>query len=159
MKIVLISGTFAPITIGHADIIGRAAGIFDGVRVVVFNNSEKNLPFTIAQRFDMVKLVCDKFENAECDMWDGLLAEYMRKNNITTIVRGVRNMIDYSYEMNMYLMNKSIDNNIETVFLPSKPEYQHVSSSAVREFLKYNVDIKDYVTEEVNDYIKSLKNI
>jgi pantetheine-phosphate adenylyltransferase, bacterial len=154
MSQALIAGTFDPITLGHIDIIKRAANVFNDVTAVIFNNSSKRTYFTAEQRFYMLKLACADFPNVMCDMSDGLLAEYVISRNIDVIVKGVRDSSDFSVEYQMYVINNGIDNRIETFFIPSKPEHIHVSSTVVREFLKYNVDIKDYVSESVKKYIE-----
>ena len=150
----LIGGTFDPVTVGHVDIIKRAAAVFDEVYAVIFNNSSKHTYFTAEQRFDMLKLVCSDFSNVSCDMSDGLLAGYVTEHGIDVIVKGVRDSSDFGIEYQMYVINKSIDSKIDTFLIPSRPEHIHVSSTVVREFLKYNTDIKDYVTAPVKKYIE-----
>lgn len=155
----LIGGTFDPITIGHADLIKRAAVVFDSVSVVMFRNSTKTTLFNNEQRFNMIKLVCGDIDNVTCDMSDRLLVDYVRENNIDVIVKGVRNAADFDNEYQMAVVNHGIDNRIETLFIPSRPEHIHISSTIVREFLRYNVDISDYVTEPVKNFIREIEKI
>jgi len=152
----LISGTFDPVTVGHLDIIKRAAAVFDEVYAVVFNNSSKRTHFTADQRIDMLKLACAGINNVTCDTSDGLLVEYAVTHNIDVIVKGIRNASDFDNEYQMSVINHGIDNKIETFFIPSRPEHIHVSSTVVREFMKYNVDFGDYVSESVKKYIEEL---
>lgn len=153
----LIGGTFDPITVGHLDLIKRAANVFNEIVVVMFNNSSKHMYFTTEQRFHMLRLTCEEMSNVTCHMSDGLLVAYVCEHNIDVIVKGIRNAQDFDIEYQMAVINHGIDKRIETFFLPSRPEYLHVSSTVVREFLKYNVDIKDYVTESVRKYIEEIR--
>ena len=152
----LISGTFDPVTIGHLDIIKRAAGVVDEVYAVIFENSSKRTYFTAEQRFDMLKLACAGLTNVTCDISDGLLVRYMQTHDINVIAKGIRNTSDFDDEYQMAAINHGIDNKIETFFIPSRPEHIHVSSTVVREFIKYNVDFGDYVPESVKKYIGEL---
>lgn len=155
----LIGGTFDPITIGHADLVKRAAAVFDHVSVVMFRNSAKTAVFNIEQRFDMIKLVCSDIDNVSCDISDGLLVDYVRKHSIDVIVKGVRNGSDFDNEYQMAVINHGIDKRIETFFIPSRPEYIHVSSTVIREFIRYGVEISDYVTKPVKKYIEGIVKI
>ena len=150
----LIGGTFDPITVGHVDIINRAAAVFDEVCAVIFNNSGKRTYFTAEQRFDMLKLACSGISNVSCGMSDGLLAGYVTEHGIDVIVKGVRDSSDFGIEYQMYVINNGFDSRIDTFLVPSRPEHIHVSSTVVREFLKYNTDIKDYVPVQVKKYIE-----
>jgi len=153
----LIAGTFDPITVGHSDMIRRASLMFDEIVVVIFNNSEKQNFFTEKQRIEMVDIACAHIENVSIDSHDGMLAEYMKTNCINIIIKGVRNVSDFTYEYMLAEINRSVYTDIETLFMPSKPEYQHVSSSVVREFLKHGADISKLVPSSVLEYIKGVK--
>ena len=154
----LIAGTFDPITVGHSDLIQRASLMFDEIVVVIFNNSEKQNFFTDEQRVEMAKITCAEINrNIRIDSHDGMLAEYMKTNNINIIIKGVRNVSDFTYEYILSEINRSVYGDIETIFLPSKPGYQHVSSSVVREFLKHGADISKLVPKSVMEYIKGVK--
>lgn len=153
MSKAMISGTFDPVTVGHIDIIKRAANLFDEVIVVMFVNSSKQTYFTEEQRFEMLRLSCVGIDNVKCDISDRLLAAYVIDNNIDVIVKGIRNIVDYELEYQMFVINNVIDKRIETFFIPARPEHIHVSSTVVREMLRYNVDISSYVTESVKNYI------
>ncbi|MCL2517192.1 MAG: pantetheine-phosphate adenylyltransferase [Oscillospiraceae bacterium] len=153
----LIAGTFDPITVGHNDMIRRASLMFDEIVVVIFNNSEKQNFFTDKQRIEMVDIACAHIKNVSIDSHNGMLAEYMHRNGINIIIKGVRNVSDFTYEYMLAEINRSVYDNIETLFMPSKPEYQHVSSSVVREFLKHGADISKLVPPSVLEYIKGVK--
>jgi len=153
----LIAGTFDPITVGHSDIIRRASLMFDEIVVVIFNNSEKQNFFTDKQRIEMAEIACADISNVKIDSYDGMLAEYMKTNGINIIIKGVRNVSDFTYEYMLAEINRSVYNDIETLFMSSKPEFQHVSSSVVREFLKHGADISKLVPPAVLEYIKGVK--
>ena len=150
----LISGTFDPITLGHLDIIERASEMFESVTVAICVNGEKSSRFTPEQRKEMAQNACSHLENVNVDICDGLLASYTEKNGISVIVRGVRDVLDVSYEMSLATINRSLHNNPDTVFIPSKPEYSHISSSYVREMIKYGESLENVLPTSVIEYIK-----
>jgi pantetheine-phosphate adenylyltransferase len=154
----LISGTFDPITLGHLDIIERAASMFDSVTVAICVNGDKSSKFTLEQRKEMANLACAHIKNVKIDVCDGLLAAYTEKNGISVIVRGVRDANDVPYEISLSTINRSLHNHPDTIFIPSKPEYTHISSSYVREMIKYGESLKNALPEAVIDYI-SKKNL
>lgn len=156
MKRALIAGSFDPVTAGHMDIIKRALEIFDEVHAVIFINSEKKYMFTLDNRIAMLEEACKGLENLKTGCCDGLLADYMKKNGISAVVKGVRNSSDYTYEHEMALINRSLWEGAETVFLPAKQEYRHISSAMVRELIKYGRDISMFVPSGVGEYIASL---
>lgn len=156
MKRALIAGSFDPVTAGHMDIIKRALEIFDEVHAVIFINSEKKYMFTLDNRIAMLEEACKGLENVKTGCCDGLLADYMKKNGISAVVKGVRNSSDYTYEHEMALINRSLWEGAETVFLPAKQEYRHISSAMVRELIKYGRDISMFVPSGVGEHIASL---
>lgn len=149
----LISGTFDPITLGHLDIIERAAKMFESVTVAICINGDKKSSFTLEQRKEMASEACSHLNNVNIDVCDGLLAAYTEKNDISVIVRGVRDASDVSYEMSLATINRSLRNNPDTVFIPSKPEFSHISSSYVREMIKYGEPLENALPKSVIEYI------
>ncbi|MBE6636591.1 MAG: pantetheine-phosphate adenylyltransferase [Ruminococcaceae bacterium] len=143
----LISGTFDPITVGHLDVIRRAATMFDEVYAVVFNNTEKSCRFDLNTRCAMVKAACEGLDHVTVDVCDGLLAAYTEAHDIGVIVRGVRDASDVPYEMSLSTINRGLRNHPDTVFIPAKPEYFHISSSYVRNMLKYGESLVGIVPE------------
>jgi pantetheine-phosphate adenylyltransferase len=136
MKKVLICGSFDPITRGHADLIARAAALFDEVDVVLFRNSKKTAMFPEEKRLAWLSAYCAATApNLRALASDGAVAEYTRENGIDAIVRGVRNATDLAYERDMALLNRAAGAP-ETVILPTNPALAHISSGAVREFLR-----------------------
>lgn len=144
-------GTFDPVTKGHVDIIERAAKIFDELIVFVAPNSEKKNMFSQEQRLVWLKRSIAHLNNVTCMIQPGLTADACRQVHATILVRGVRNAIDFEYEQNMAFMNHTIDKDLETIILYTKPEYMNISSSNVKELLKYHLDISQFVPECVQE--------
>ena len=159
MKICICPGSFDPITVGHLDIIKRASKLFDKVIVTVMVNSSKTAAFTLEQRVDFIKRCIKKFSNVEVDFAENtLLAEYAREKNATAIVKGLRAVSDYEYEFQQALMNKSLNAEVETVFLMTDSENMFLSSSAVKEVCKLGGDIAKFVPQAIHkDIVKGLK--
>ena len=153
MKRVVYPGSFDPITLGHMNIIERASKIFDEVIVLIMKNVDKQGFFSYIEREKLLKKATMDLKNVKVDISTGLLIDYMNRHNIDTIVKGLRTVIDFQYEENMALVNRTIDPQIDTVFLLSDPEFIMVSSSNVRELLTYNADISDFVPANIIDEI------
>lgn len=151
----IITGSFDPITLGHLDIIKRASLMFGEIYVGICENSEKKSLYTLEERKAMAELACEGIENVKVEIVHGLLAKFTEENGISVIVRGLRDSLDLSYEMPMAVINRSLHNNPETVFLPTKPEHSHISSSYVRELLKHGEDVSAYLPEGVYNYIRN----
>lgn len=151
----LVSGSFDPITVGHLDVIERAARIFDSVTVAICLNGEKRVMFDAEQRLLMVKLACSHLKNVNVDVCSGLLAEYTEKNGIDYIVRGIRNGDDAAYEVSLAEINRSLRNKPETVILPTRKEYLHISSTFAREMIKYSEPLEGIIPDGVIEYLKS----
>ena len=157
MKLAICPGSFDPVTLGHKDIIERAAELFDKVIVVVMSNSEKNATFSIEERLDLLKS-CVKGENIEFDTYSGLLVEYAKKKGAVAIVKGLRAVSDFDYEFQQALTNQSLLPKIETVFLTAKGKNMFLSSSMVKEVCRLNGDISGFVPAEIlDDVIKRCK--
>jgi len=154
----LIPGSFDPITLGHYDIAVRAAKIFEKVYVVAFVNSAKSGKFTVEQRLAMLRAAFADIPNIEVDVSEGLLAGYAKEHGIGTLVKGARNATDFDYEMSLSLINRSIESELDTVVIPSKAEYQHISSTMVRELIKYGCDYSSAVPSGVAEEIEKIVN-
>lgn len=153
-RTVICPGSFDPVTLGHVDIISRAATMFDKVIVAVLVNSSKKPSFTTEERIAFLEKVFKDFDNIEIRSFDGLLAEYARKTGADAVVRGLRAVSDFEYEFQMSLTNKSLNPDLETIFLTSRAEYMFLSSSIVKQIATLNGDITNFVPECIHDEIK-----
>ena len=158
MRRVVFVGSFSPIHNGHMDIINRLADLFDEVILAVTQNNNKAMSISIAQREELLKLACENFSNVKVMAFDGTLADFCHDNNVDCIVKSVRNTIDFEYEYNMATVNKNIFE-VETLVMFSSPEYRHISSSLVREFLLYNKDISALVPKCLVEKIKEVYHV
>lgn len=150
MKVGVYSGSFDPITLGHQDVIKRAAKMFDKIVVVVGNNSEKKYWFSLEERTEMVKELLGEYENIEIDSYSGLIVNYVLENNYDVIVKGVRNQEDCALELYFADGNYKIsDKKVDTVFLPALKEYIHTSSTAAREIARYGGKVECYVDKRI----------
>ena len=154
MSSALIPGSFDPVTLGHTDIIRRAAKLFDEVTVCVFVNTEKKGMFTPEQRRDMIALAVGDIPNCRADFSDMTVAGYFEKGGFTAIVKGLRGESDVEYEMMIADVNRRIFAGAETVFLPSEAVYSRVSSTVARDMIKYRMRLEDWVPEAVAGYIR-----
>jgi pantetheine-phosphate adenylyltransferase len=148
-SIAVCPGSFDPITYGHLDIITRGAKVFDKIHVVVLNNSSKNPLFSVEERMDLIKEVTKDIPNVSVDSFQGLLIEYCRSINANAIIRGLRAVSDFEYEMQGTSMNRILDENIETFFMMTNNQYSFLSSSIVKEVSKYGGDISELVPATV----------
>ncbi len=146
-------GSFDPVTVGHLDIIKRAAGMFTKVIVVVMTNSSKHPSFNAVERMEMIRAVTADIPNVVVDCYDGLLADYAKAVSATAIVKGLRAMSDFEYEFQMALTNKKLNPEVETVFLTTKAENMYLSSSMVKEIGRMGGDISDFVPEAIHGTI------
>ncbi len=155
IKKVLYAGSFDPITNGHLDLIKRAAKLGDHLIVGVIENHSKKPFFTVEERKDMIITATNHIKNIEVDHFSGLLADYVKQNSIDVVVRGLRATMDFEYEIQMAQMNARLyNNNVETIFLMTCPDYSFVSSSIVREVFTLNGDIKGLVPDMVLEYME-----
>ena len=145
MMTAIYPGSFDPITLGHLDVIRRAARLFGRVVVCVVYNSNKRSAFTLEERMEMVRRATENMENVEVDMWDGLLVDYAVRHDFPVVVRGLRAVTDFEYEFMMALTNKKMKSQVETVFLASDERYTYLSSSTVREIAEYGGDVSQFV--------------
>lgn len=155
IKKVLYAGSFDPITNGHLDLINRAAKLGDHLIVGVIENHSKKSFFTVEERVDMITTATSHIPNIEVDNFSGLLADYVRQNNVDVVVRGLRATMDFEYEIQMAQMNARLYNNgVETIFLMTSPDYSFVSSSIVKEVFMLNGNIKGLVPDTVLEYME-----
>ena len=146
MKTAICSGSFDPITLGHLDVIRRAAAIFDKVCVCVSPNAEKkNQMFTPEQKLLLVRTAVAELPNVEAELFPGLLADFAVSHGANVIVRGIRNVTDMDVEYQMALINRGLHPELETFLLPASPAYQHFSSSMAREMIRYRQPLEKYL--------------
>ena len=149
MKIAIYPGSFDPVTSGHLNIIRRAANIFDKLIVCVMVNAGKNPMFTQSERVEMICRVTGDIPNVEIDSSNELLAEYAKKKGSCVIVKGLRAGSDFENEFQMALINHKINPDLDTMFLTAEHQYMYLSSSTVKELANYNVDLSDFLPEEI----------
>lgn len=145
----LVPGSFDPVTNGHIDIIQRAATMFDSVVVAVAKNASKSPLFDKQERFEMLQEICAALPNVTVDYLDGLLVEYAQSRGATVIVKGLRAVSDFEYELQMALMNRRLCDKVETVFLMTGAEYSYLSSSIVKEIARLGGTLEGLVPESV----------
>jgi pantetheine-phosphate adenylyltransferase len=154
MKTAIYPGTFDPLTNGHLDLIERASKLFGKLIVLVGENTAKKPLFDVKERIFMIEESIKHLKNVSVDSNSELTVEYARKHKVKILVRGVRAFADFEYELQMALMNRKLDENIETVFLMPKNEYSYLNSSLIKGISDFDADIKDFVPPAV---IKMLK--
>jgi len=142
-------GSFDPVTNGHLDIISRAADLYDEVVVAVLINKTKSSLFTVEERLAMLAEVTSKYPNVRVDAFHGLLVDYCRTNGIQVIVKGLRAVSDFDYELQMAQMNRGLAG-IDTLFMPTNPEYSFLASSLVKEIATYGGDVSSLLPESVH---------
>lgn len=147
MKTAIYPGSFDPVTLGHVDIIERAAGLFDTLYVGILVNRKKTPLFSLEQKVDILKDAVKHISNVEIITFEGLLADYCRTHEVDAVIRGVRSGADFEYELPMAQINQKLNPMTQTVFLAASPEYSYVSSSAVKELASFGGDYKDMIPE------------
>lgn len=155
MKIAIYPGSFDPITKGHLDVLETSAGIFDKVIIAVAKNSEKKGFLTVEERVSLIKESTKHLKNVEVDSFEGLTIDYAKKRGAEILIRGLRAVSDFEYEMQLSQTNSALASEIQTVFLITKPEYNFISSSTVREILLNNGDISKFVPAPVFEYLSN----
>ena len=148
-------GSFDPVTNGHLDLIGRGAKIFDRLVVGVLRNLDKEPLFAVSERVEMLREVTRQWPNVEIDVFDGLLMDYARQKKAQVILRGIRAISDYEYELQMALMNRKLEPNIETVFMMPAEAFSYLSSRLVREIAKLGGSVKDLVPPAVEERLRA----
>jgi len=158
MKIAIYPGSFDPVTKGHLDILKNASEIFDKVIIAVAHNGEKKGFLTIDQRVRLIKESIRDFTNVEVDAFKGLTIDYAKKRGAEVLIRGLRAVSDFEYEMQLSQTNSALCDDIKTVFLTTKPEYNFISSSTIKEILNNNGDISKFVPTPVFQFLAKGKN-
>ena len=154
MTIAVCPGSFDPITNGHLDIIRRAAKIYDKVIVGVLDNISKKPLFTVDERKAMVDMVIADIDNVECDVFTGLLVDFVKQKQADVIIKGLRTVADFEYEFQMALLNKVLDSSVETMFMMTDSKYSYISSSMVKELAKYNGELTGIVPRQIIHIIR-----
>ncbi|MBO6118923.1 MAG: pantetheine-phosphate adenylyltransferase [Lachnospiraceae bacterium] len=158
MKICIYPGSFDPITYGHIDIINRASQIADKLIVAVLDNREKKSLFTVDEKLDMIRDAVKDYDNVEIESFEGLLVDYAKKKNAKIVIRGLRAVTDFEYELQMAQINRELYHEIDTMFLLTNLKYSYLSSSAVKQVASYNGDVSKFVTPYVADMLKKKYN-
>jgi len=148
-------GSFDPVTNGHLDLIDRGTKIFDHLIVAVLRNPEKDPLFSLQERVEMLRDVTRPWTNVEVDVFDGLLVDYVRRRKATVILRGIRAISDYEYELQMALMNRKLEPQIETVFMMPAEAYSYLSSRLVREIALLGGSIQGLVPPVVEHRLRT----
>ncbi len=155
MKIAVYPGSFDPVTSGHLNIIRRAAKIFDRLVVCVMVNGGKSPMFTRDERVELIRRVTEDLPNVEVDSSHELLAEYAARRGIGVIIKGLRAGSDFENEFQMAMINRKLNPNLDTMFLPAEHQYMYMSSSMVKELARYDADLSDFLPEEIIPDFKS----
>ena len=150
----LVPGSYDPVTNGHLDIIGRAAAMFETVVVAVARNYSKMPLFTAEERVEMLRDVCADWPNVSIDAFEGLLVNYAFERNASVIVKGLRAVSDFEYELQMALMNRRLNADVETVFLMTGPEHSYLSSSIVKEIARLGGTVEGLVPQSVEELLR-----
>ena len=158
MKTAIYPGSFDPVTLGHYDIIERSSKIFDRLIVGVLNNSAKSPLFSVEERVKMLKDVTKGLPNVEVMAFDGLLIDFARAKEAQVIVRGLRAVTDFEYELQMAQTNHKLEPSVETVFLTTSLEYSYLSSTIVKEVAFYHGDISKFVPDVVRERLREKMN-
>lgn len=153
MNIAIYPGSFDPVTNGHLDIIERTAAIFDKVIVAILINSNKKPTFTIEERMDMLKAATSHIKNVQIEFFDGLLVDFVKAKGARVIVKGLRAISDFEYEFQMAMLNKSVEPEIETLFMMTSNKYSYLSSSIVKELGRLGASLDDLVPEKIMDNV------
>jgi pantetheine-phosphate adenylyltransferase len=149
MKTAIYPGSFDPVTLGHLNVIKRAAQAFDRLIVCVMVNSSKQGLFTPRERVELLQRVTRNLRNVEVDCSDELLADYARRTGARVVVKGLRAVSDYEKEVQMAIINRKLYHNLDTFFIPSSEKYTYLSSSVVKEMARYGADLSDFVPREI----------
>lgn len=153
-RLAICPGSFDPVTYGHIDIVERGAKVFDEIIVAVFNNQSKRALFTVEERVALLEEATKHIPNVRVDASDGLLMDYAKSKNAQAVIRGLRAVSDFEYEMQITAMNRKLNEEIETFFIMTNNQYSFLSSSIVKEVAKYNANVSDLVPPAVEQALK-----
>jgi len=153
-RVAICPGSFDPVTYGHIDIVQRGAKVFDEIIVAVFNNKSKRALFTVEERVALLEEATKHIPNVRVDASDGLLMDYAKSKNAQAVIRGLRAVSDFEYEMQITAMNRKLNEEIETFFIMTNNQYSFLSSSIVKEVAKYNANVSDLVPPAVEQALK-----
>ena len=158
MAVAIYPGSFDPVTLGHYDIIKRSSMIFDHVIVGVLNNTSKTPLFSLEERVKMLRDAVKDLPNVSVESFEGLLVDFVKQKKTNVVIRGLRALTDFDLEMQMAQSNRMVAPDVDTVFLSTSNEYSYLSSSVVKEYAKYGVDLNDFVPEcVINKLIDKMK--
>ena len=157
MNIAIFPGSFDPITLGHTDLAEQASTMFDKVIVAVSHNIQKKDFLPIETRKNLVQQSLGHLRNVEVEMYTGLTVDFAKKSGAKTSIRGLRNSADFEYEYQMAGVNQTLDKNIKTIFLLTKPEYSCISSSIVKDVFSNGGDVSKFVPKCVFEYLKTIR--
>ena len=149
MKIAVYPGSFDPITLGHLNVIERAAKLFDQVIVCVMVNSQKQYMFSEEERVGFIRRVTQHLPNVEADSASGLLADYARRRHADVVIKGLRAVTDFENEFMMAMINHKLNDQLDTMFLMAEQKYLYLSSSTVKELGRYGADLTDFLPEQI----------
>ena len=154
----VFSGTFDPPTLGHKEMIVSARALFDELVIAIMVNPQKTPTFTLSERKEMLELICGDLQGVKIMEFSGTVAELLEKEGTNFYLRGIRNTVDFEYENANYFATKKLKNDVIPVYLPCPQELLHVSSSMVKNSLKFGTPINEYVTKEVEAYIRKIQS-
>ncbi|UOQ85472.1 pantetheine-phosphate adenylyltransferase [Gracilibacillus salinarum] len=154
-RLAICPGSFDPVTNGHLDIIRRGAKVFDEVIVAVFNNQSKQPLFTVEERVELLQKATEDIENVSVDACSGLLMDYAKRKNAQAVLRGLRAVTDFEYEMQITSMNRKLNEEIETFFMMTNNQYSFLSSSMIKEVAKYDASVSDLVPTVVEEALRN----
>ena len=158
MKKCVFAGTFDPVTLGHETLIAQCLQLFDEVVVAILRNPAKQPCFSLEQRKEMIRIACKNDARVRVVDFEGTIAELLQKEGTPFYVRGIRNTVDFEYENANYFASKRLNADMVPIYLPCPQELLHVSSSMVRNSLQFNTPISDYVSKDVEAYIRACQN-
>ena len=147
-------GSFDPLTLGHLNIIERASTVFDEMAVVVAENRQKKYLFSARERLELMEEMVKPWKNVKCFIWDSLIVDFMKREDIRLLIRGIRGMDDFSYEFELSMMNKALHPSIETFFMTTDPRYIVLRSSSIKELASFHGDVSLMVPPLVADALK-----